>query len=546
MVIRIIVIIMVAFSPLFAVYAAPDADLAMLDNAISRRDYYVQKKEKRIDSLENLAGKTKSLPQLIKIYNALYHEYLTYKFDKAIACIDRADRAIAATKDLNLINQAKIHRALSLATSGHFSNAISILDSINSHNLSPEIKDEYFSACEWTYGAWAEYAEKHRIAPELESKRILYLDSLLAITPKGTPLYHHRTADVAFHNKDYRRAERNYLAAIAAENPESRIYAQSTYGLASVYQALGDIPSYRKWLIKAAIADQTIPLKENLALQQLALFLETNEGDIKRANSYLKIALDDALFYNNRLRMLEIAEKMPKITEVYEDTISRQNSRLKLYLVIIFCLLLPIIIFILLIIRQRNKLRASHQELMILNDRLSKINSSLSHSNTAREQYLSLYIDLCITCIEKLNMLPATLKLKVSNISDLNAVAKHYIRPSEAELKEMFLNIDTAFLRIYPDFINEFNALLQEDKKIYPKKDELLNTDLRIYALVRLGITDSNKIASLLFLSAQTIYNHRSAIRNRAIDREGFENAVAGLCQFNPDLPADDSESTSE
>lgn len=116
-------------------------------------------------------------------------------------------------------------------------------------------------------------------------------------------------------------------------------------------------------------------------------------------------------------------------------------------------------------------------------------------------------------------------------MSDVNSVAERYVKPTETESREMFQNFDTAFLRLYPDFLTEFNALLKPEKQILPKKGELLNTDLRIYALVRLGITDSNRIATLLFLSPQTIFNHRTQVRNRALNRETFETQVAGICE---------------
>ncbi len=177
----------------------------------------------------------------------------------------------------------------------------------------------------------------------------------------------------------------------------------------------------------------------------------------------------------------------------------------------------------------------SKNALSELNDRLILLNKQLSQTNESREQYVSLFMDLCAAYIEKLNRFPTVLKLKVKQLSDISSVADRYIRPSEAETKEIFFNFDSAFLRLYPDFINQFNSLLQEDKHIQPKKGELLNTDLRIYALVRMGITDSSKIAALLFLSPQTIFNHRTQVRNRAINRDSFEKDILSICPTIPE-----------
>jgi hypothetical protein len=233
--------------------------------------------------------------------------------------------------------------------------------------------------------------------------------------------------------------------------------------------------------------------------------------------------------------MLEIAEKIPDIANVYQETIEKSNTQLKTYILIIGILVVMLTFSIVFVYRQQRKVTKSKDVLSELNEKLKILNQQLSQTNKSREQYVSLFMDLCAAYIEKLNRFPTVLKLKVKQLSDLTSVADRYVRPSEAETKEMFFNFDSAFLRLYPDFINQFNALLQEGKQIVPKKGDLLNTDLRIYALVRMGITDSNKIATLLFLSSQTIFNHRTQVRNRAIDRDSFEKSVMDICPLLPD-----------
>lgn len=231
--------------------------------------------------------------------------------------------------------------------------------------------------------------------------------------------------------------------------------------------------------------------------------------------------------------MLEVAEKIPDITSVYQDTIKQQNRRLRSFLAIIGALTVILCGICVYIHRQRRIISRSKDISIELNNRLKQLNLQLSLTNKSREQYVSLFMDLCAAYIEKLNRFPMILKLKVKQLSDVNSVADRYVRPTETETREMFQNFDTAFLRLYPDYIAEFNALMQPDKHIYPKKGELLNTDLRIYALVRMGITDSNKIATLLFLSPQTIFNHRTQVRNRAVNRETFEQEVGRICEIN-------------
>lgn len=531
---KINVLTIVFLCTFFSIQIKAASQITRLDEAISKRDHYIELKQHRIDSLKNLLSDSNHADKDLELYNEMFMEYLTFNFDSTMIYVDRAEKLAARTGDYDIISRVKIHRALSLATSGHFSHAIAILDKIDSRRLSPEIRVEYFAACEWAYGVWAEYSDKRTIAPEFTAKSLVYLDSLIAVTDINTPEYSYRIAEKDLRAKRYDKAEKNYLSVIGRIPVDSRLYAQAAYALALTYKETGNEDEYKEWLTNAAISDQMVPLKENLALQQLAMCLK-KEGDLSKANSYLKIALDDAVFYNNRLRMLEIAEKIPDIANVYQKTIEDKNDRLKTYILIIGLLMILLGFAVLHVYSEHKKVSKSKNALSELNDRLILLNKQLSQTNESREQYVSLFMDLCAAYIEKLNRFPTVLKLKVKQLSDISSVADRYIRPSEAETKEIFFNFDSAFLRLYPDFINQFNSLLQEDKHIQPKKGELLNTDLRIYALVRMGITDSSKIAALLFLSPQTIFNHRTQVRNRAINRDSFEKDILSICPTIPE-----------
>lgn len=511
---------------------ADNTIIRRLDDAIANRPLFQKAKEHRIDSLKELARAQASQLDQLETYNRLFQEYLTYNFDSAMAYVDLAEKISLLSSSYDVMSQVEIHRALSLATSGHFSNAIAILDKIDSKKLSTKMLDEYYSACVWTYGAWAEYADKRTVAPDLATRSRMYLDSLISVSAPGTPEYTYRIAEKALHSGDFSTAADNYNRVLKHVPVDSRLYAQSAFALATTYSALGNAEKYKEWMVNAAISDIKAALKENLALQQLAMYLNSEEGDLERANFYLKIALEDAVFYNNRLRMLEIAEKIPDIVNAYQDKIKQQNSRLKFYILIIGILVVLLGGVTLYVYRQHRKISRSKNSLAQLNDKLRVLNLQLAQTNQSRERYVSLFMDLCAAYIDKLNRFPIVLKVKVKQLGDVSSVADRYVKPSETETREMFFNFDTAFLRLYPDFITSFNALLKPDKQVAPKTGELLNTDLRIYALVRMGISDSNKIATLLFLSPQTIFNHRTQVRNRARNRESFERDVLDICSL--------------
>lgn len=515
------------------------SELDELDRILADRASYVEAKENRIDSLKHTLRPNSSAEERSRCYDALYREYLTFNFDSAMAYLERAGNLTGPDTDYADKALIEIHRALSMATSGHFSEAADLLEAIDAAALPDDARRELYAALHWTYGAWAEYSGTTSFAAAYRNLSNQFLDSLLVLTDKNTPDYNYHFADRALSHGDYAAARMNYEKALESTPRNTRLYAQAAYGLANAYRGLGDTDNYRRWLINAAISDQITPLKENLALQELALDIKNRDGNLEQANRYLKYSLEDAIFYNNRLRLLEISGKFPDIALGYQDTITAQNKRLKTYVLIIGVLFTVLAISICITIYEKKKVSASRHELSALNGKLQSLNARLAQTNASREQYVSLFMDLCAVYIEKLNQfrLTVVLKVKARQFDDLLRVANNNARPTEAEMKGIFFNFDTAFLRLYPDFIERFNTLLKPGQAILPKSDELLNTDLRIYALIRMGIKDSTKIATLLFYSPQTIFNHRTQVRNKALNRDTFEQDVMDICAV---MPSDD------
>ncbi len=520
------------------VYAKPQNDLASLDSVLSIRDTFLKNKKRRIDSIKSRIPVNAPIMDKLKGYDRLYEEYLTLSFDSAMKYINLAEKLVSDTGDYDLNAKVKIHKSMSYATSGHFSQAIDELKKIQSSCLSDTLLEKYYQAYQWTYGLWAEYSQDKTFAPIYYRNSKTYLDSLIQVTPRNTSLYNYRIAEKALmFNHDFETAKKNYLKVVDKEPKNSRLYAQSAFALAQAYNNLQDRANYRKWLINAAISDQMIPLKENLALQDVAILIKNEDGDLERANAYLTYSLNDALEYNNRLRILEIGKKLPAIATAYQETVLAKNKQLHLYLVTIVIIVIILIIAIAIIIEQKRKIRNRNVTLSTFNDQLKVFNKQLQETNRSREQYVNLFLNLCAGYIDKYNrmQLTVTSKVKAGQYNELQKLLQANSRPSEAELREVFFNFDTAFLRLYPDFIKNVNTLLQPDKAICPKSSELLNANLRILALIRMGITDSTKIATLLFYSQQTIFNSRTEMRNRAINRDSFEKEIMDICPIYPE-----------
>ena len=323
--------------------------------------------------------------------------------------------------------------------------------------------------------------------------------------------------------------------------PDTPQYALVTYHRSLIYKYLGDKIREKQNLCLSAISDIRSAIKDHASLWMLAQLLYEN-GDMERAYQYMRFSWNATKFYNARLRSWQSADVLSLIDKTYQAMIEKQNDRLQQYLVLITALLVLLIGALGYIYRQMKKLAvarnhlqtANHQlnqlneELQQMNACLTSTNAELSESNQIKEEYIARFIKLCSTYINRLDAYRRMVNKKVSagQIAELLKITRSQDALDE-ELEELYANFDTAFLHLFPDFVKKFNALLQDNEQIILKKDELLNTELRIFALIRLGIEDSSQIAEFLRYSVNTIYNYRAKVKNKARgSREDFEDLV--------------------
>lgn len=506
-----------------------------LDRHLELRPHYLHQKEARMDSLKRLLHPALAGEERLRLYDAIYRECYTYRFDSAMCYVNLGEACALRLENRHCLAMNRIHRSILLSTSGYFSESIKNLENVDRRTLEADstLLVEYYTACEWAYSMWAEYSGDNTYAPDYYRQEMNYQDSLISVLTPDTPLYYYWQAERLYRQQHYADAESFYLKALEGTPVNIRLYAMTTFGLALICQQTGRPEQYEHYLIRAAISDQVCPLKENLALQELALYIyEHRKGEMARANRYLGYSMEDAQFYNNRLRMLQIAQKFPAIVLSYQQQNVAKSKRLQVSLLCISLLSLGVMLLLAYICKQMFQLRRRRQALAEMNEQLQQLNRRLVNTNHTREEYVGLFMDLCAAYIDKLNRYQDLVKRKVKakQTDDLLKLA-NATRLSDTDAKEFFLNFDTAFLNLYPTFIQEFNALLHEEEVIVPKRGEILNTELRIYALIRMGIKDSAKIATLLFYSPQTIYNRRSSVKNKARMREDFEKQVEHLCE---------------
>lgn len=505
--------------------------LERLDSVMADCEKYIERREAALDSLKAKAAATRKDSLRLKIYDEIYALYYTYRFDSAMVYVNRSAELAARIGNKHYSAQASIHRSVLLSTSGLYGEALDNFATIAEDSLCDELLFDFYFAYAWTYNYLIDYCADNVYAPRYRELKTSYLQKALPFAPNRR-VKEYVTGVCLDNSGDYDKAYDHYTQCLDGLPVNTRLYAMATHAIARYHLRRGNMPEYERWLVKAAISDITCPLKENLAIQELSMYLfRDNPNEINRAHRYINFSMNDARFYHNRLRIVEIGDKLPDIADAYQRQIKRQSDHLKVALACISLLVVGLVILLCLL---RKQLRLSHtlrRELAQGNERLRELNERLRDTNTVREGYVRLFLDLCAAYIDKLakyrNFVQR--KIKAKQAEDL-LKSSNSTRLTEQEAMEFFVSFDMAFLELYPDFITQFNNLLREDARIVPKKKGSLTTDLRIFALIRLGVRDSSEISTLLFYSPQTIYNYRSAMKGNALNRETFEEDVAKLC----------------
>lgn len=498
-----------------------------LEQHLAKRQEVTKAKEARLDSIKQRLAACKDEKCRYAICDSLVEQYLVFNSDSAEKYIVKAMDSAESLGNEQYINKIRILNAYILATSGHYNDAKQELESVRKEALAKEEVIFYYETWRWIYNTWEAYLKDDTRAAKYAERGAEYLDTLCNIVPATTADGLYFKAEQQWLVGNLKEAEKLYLKCISMLNPTNRRYASACCALAKVYETQKRDDDFEHYMILAAISDQTIPLKENLALQELALFLSKNKSDHPRAQRYLVYSVEDAIYYNNRLRLTEIARKLPNIASGYQQEEEAQDTRHNIIIAIISALALGQLCIAIYATMQNRKLKAQRKLRIALNEKLKATNRS-------REQYVSLFIELCAAYIDKYNKFQKTIerKVKAHQTDDLLQLL-HTNRLKDTDAKEFFMNFDRAFLNLYPQFVDEFNALMQPEHRIVLKKDQLLNAELRIMAFLRLGIKDTPRIATLLMYSAQTIYNYRSTLKSHAIDKDNFEDNVAMLCEVN-------------
>ena len=515
--------------------------LQKLDSVIEASETIVAEKNKKIAMLKQMAAKENNTALLLERYRELSEEYYVFKFDSAKVYVEKGLALAKKVQNSRYIVTNTIMKAKLLSIGGLYSEAINTLNTIEQDSLGEQnMLFDYNIAYSTIYSYWADYCNDDTYSPIYRERSNAYLKTAIANIDKNNAAYDYYMGEYyVYIDKDDDKALKHYFRTLEKNGMTSRVYAMASFAIANNYSAHENMEKYEEYLIKASICDILCCTKENLALQDLAmhLFKQDNEN-IERARVYINTAMDDAKSYNNRLRILEISQKLPIIVSTYHKRLTTQNSTLMYAVWGISLLVVTMLVLLYFFVRQNKLLSKRRHELHVSNNMLTETNERLNHANEQlldtnrkREGLAKLYIDLCAKYIDKMAKFQVMVqrKIKANQINELMS----YMSSSRLNYEDadtFMKRFDEAFLNLYPSFVTEFNALLKEDEQVITKNPHSLTTELRIFALIRLGVKESSEIAALLYYTPRTIYNYRSAFKNKALDRESFEERVCMLC----------------
>ena len=511
-----------------------DELLHRLDQYIARRDEFSSKKEKKLIRMKKKLNLNSGKRERLSLYNQIYREYYTYRYDSAMVYAKRGLQLAEQLHDDYYINLNKINRAAVLSTGGFYSQAEDLLLSLKPEDISPKLMQYYYYTLTWVYNYWGAFCERSEFKEEMQDKKRLYLAKTLEyMGNKQSALYYYLSGELEYlqHRTD-KKVLGWYQKALAASPVDSRVHASAAYCIARYYQDNEQMDIYEKYLVQAAISDQVCPLKENLALQELSTYLYNKDAKYaKRVSKYIYCSMEDAQFYNNRLRMVEISRILPLITETNHQREIRQNRIITISLVVVSIVSLGFLAMMFFVFRINKRLAKSRREVRSQNMLLEELNQKLLNTNKHRETYMRLFMDISAVYIKKLDDYRKLVsrKIKAKQTADLLTAINSY-KLAEEEASSFYIRFDKAFMDLYPNFVDEFNQLLLPEKQIVLPAPNSLTKELRIYALMRLGITDGQELATLLFYSTQTIYNYKTSIRKRAKDLTTFDAAINRLC----------------
>lgn len=489
-------------------------ELKKLDNILKQRNSFIDRRQARIDSIRTLKQQSEkgSLDHLLLV-EKLGDSYSAFNNDSTLHYYRLGLLQSTQYGNDSMATVFRIKGATYLPLSGFVNEGVSMMNYVDTTSLSPKLRMLYLENARQMYSYIASF---YRRTPDVkEYYQALsrdYQKKIIDNADYNSHTYALNRGEYLYETMRYSEAESVLSNLISKLSSKSNLYARACHILSSIAAANGDSDRRIEYLAKSAAADVEGATLEVVSLQELGRYLY-NHGDVDRAYYYLHNALQNAVDCNAELRMLEVSSALPIIEQAYTASVSTQRRNLTIMLTALAVLLIIIAIILYYINRERNRV-----EILKLN---------LEQANRTKDVYLGQFMNMCSTYMERLISFNKVVNRKVSagKTEDLLKLTKSekFVEEQAAEFYQAF---DEAFLHIYPNFVRDVNKLMLPGEQIEPEEGEKLNTNLRILAFMRLGMDDAAKTAQIMNYSVNTIYAYRNRLRNKAKNRETFEQDI--------------------
>lgn len=511
-----------------------------LDKVVANQQIYTNARLRMLDSLKSDLRKADDLHKKYAIEKELFAGYQSFVVDSALLYAQKKLSLAQRLNDAEELSYSYLDVASMLIKGGNYKEANEVLQRLNVRNASSNLRNYYYTVNQDLYTTLQTVSLTANERKLYNEKSSLYKDSILSLKLDPSVWV---VTDRMMDKHRYKDALQILLKEYPTLNVDDRRMAYVAYSISDIYRLMGNREKEKQYLIVSAIADIKSAVKEYISLRRLATLLY-EDGDIERSYLYMKRALEDAIYCNARLRVIEVSDIMPIINKAYEDKTQREKHVTLLALVSISVLSLMLIGLVFLLRRQMKKLsitqralRDKNAELYKLNDVLSKTNDALSESNDSlseasriKDMYIAQFMTECSTYIDKMELYRKQLR-KVATTGSKTELLDLLKSPTfiEKEVDAFFATFDATFLSLFPNFVYDFNQLLLPESQVVNKKDKRLNTELRICALIRLGISDNERLAAFLRCSKATIYSYRSRTRLKSLQPDLFEEQLMNL-----------------
>lgn len=507
--------------------------LKELDEVIARKEMIEAQKEDRITQIKGKLADASDDKQRYELLDELVDEYFQYNIDST-AFLSRLKLSIAErTADKDLILDARYDIADRHTMSGLADATFNELKLIDIEQLSDGSKLRYYSILNTIYRTLEVEAVDETLAQEYGQQKTIYRELLLSSLGEDDISRVYVMTEILLQSNRPQEALDLLIPWIEEKKPSLNESGILCYSIASAYAMLEDFDKAILWYARSAKSDLLVPKYEYRSLYELAGLLNRT-GDIERAYSYITRSIEDAVQSNAQIHKQFAYQLLPIISNSYDSLMQEKNAQMRYTLIAMGIILGMLAIMTLVLLREKKKVTIAERQTKYSNEQLRKLNAELhdyvlllQETNEIKDSYLGRYLNMCSDYIDGLDRYRSSLRKTGKEGGDVMAALKSKAF-MEAELEEFYTQFDATFLDLFPDFIPQVNELLQEDKRIsYKPKERLLSTELRVLALIRLGVNDSVRIAQFLRRSVSTIYNYRVKMRNAAnVDREEFEKRL--------------------